>query len=64
MNNNDHTGVINRHSNAIPFGEANSAINKINYPLSTSKKAHNYKTVINNLTESNGASFSRKLFTP
>ena len=34
------------------------------HPLSTGKKAQNYKSVINNFSDAHGTSFSRKLFTP
>jgi hypothetical protein len=40
-------------------------IGKNAYPLSTGKKVHNFKSIFNHLTETNGASnYSRKLFTP
>lgn len=64
MFNNDHTGAQNRNSNNVPFQEATNALNKINYPLSTGKKINHYKSVINTLSDTNGSSFARKLFTP
>ena len=40
-------------------------LNKNTHPLSTGKKAYNYKSAITNLQDTNGgSSFSRKLFTP
>lgn len=40
--------------------------NKLNYPLTTGRKAQPYKSIINELAEQNhqNKSFSRKLFSP
>lgn len=67
LNNNDHTGATTRHKHGAG-ANTNMGMpenkNKNLCPLSTGRKAQNYKSVINCLSDNQNTSFSRKLFSP
>jgi hypothetical protein len=72
MRNNDHTGAVGgRDCNAIensanPFKNATESSNaKVNYPLTTGRKAQPYKNAVSCLSDSSSKqTFARKLFSP